>query len=161
MDFVKSVIEFNKLAGTEEKYDERMLSLYVGLILEELQELIRGLGISGPQTYEKDALENLLFFMSYTEKLFKENRYVGRFNPNHKEILDGAIDVAVVAIGAAISNGSDASGAANEICGSNMSKAIEVDGVLMMMKDSNGKIIKPETYRKPNIDPFVTKKNLH
>ena len=50
-----------------------------------------------------------------------------------------------------LSQGADVTGAMNEVVRSNMSKM--VDG--RMVKDANGKVVKPDTYSPPNLAPFV------
>lgn len=66
-------------------------------------------------------------------------------------ILDSLCDQIVTAIGVAKFLGMDIEGALAEVNASNWSKFVDGKAVL----DENGKIAKPDTYFKPNLEPFV------
>lgn len=66
-------------------------------------------------------------------------------------LLDSLCDQIVTAIGVAKFLGMDIEGALAEVNASNWSKFVDGKAVL----DENGKIAKPGTYFKPNLEPFV------
>ena len=67
------------------------------------------------------------------------------------ELLDAICDQIVTAVGVAHMFGMDIEGALDEVNRSNWSKF--VDGAPVF--DANGKIAKPATYSKPNLEQFV------
>ena len=67
------------------------------------------------------------------------------------ELLDALCDQIVTAVGVAHMFGMDIEGALGEVNRSNWSKF--VDGAPVF--DANGKIAKPATYSKPNLEQFV------
>ena len=67
------------------------------------------------------------------------------------ELLDALCDQIVTAVGVAHMFGMDIEGALDEVNRSNWSKF--VDGAPVF--DANGKIAKPATYSKPNLEQFV------
>lgn len=85
--------------------------------------------------------------MQELEEAFNEKNYV--------EILDAIADINVVLSGLAISLQFDLKGAEDEVFASNMSKVDKKTG--KVIKNAEGKILKPEGYFKPNLAPFVPK----
>jgi predicted HAD superfamily Cof-like phosphohydrolase len=157
-NFVDDVVFFNTIAGDGEpsKLQPRKISLYLGLMLEELRETIEAAPIR-PTNYIE-----LLEALECAEVDYKAGITVEHGEYNHDtltEILDGCIDTAVVSLGCAFSLGCDVSGAANEVMRSNLSKATETtkDGVpyLFMWKDANGKVIKAEGYSPPDLGKYI------
>ena len=69
-----------------------------------------------------------------------------------KELLDGGIDLIVTVIGLLRGAGMDIVGGYNEVMRSNLTK-IGSDG--KVMKNNLGKVIKPEGYRKPELEKYV------
>ncbi len=69
------------------------------------------------------------------------------------EQLDALIDILVVTIGAIHSMGADAEGAWNEVLQSNMAKIDQSTGKVIKRKD--GKVLKPEGWKAPNLLPFL------
>lgn len=77
---------------------------------------------------------------------------------DHIELLDALCDQIVTATGVAYMMGFDIEGALKEVVRSNNSKM--VDGKFIF--DDNGKIMKPDSYSKPDLTPFIsTMQNLH
>jgi predicted HAD superfamily Cof-like phosphohydrolase len=74
---------------------------------------------------------------------------------NQVECLDALIDILVVTIGAIHSMGADAEGAWNEVMRSNLSKIDKETG--MVRKREDGKVLKPNGYSPPNLEPFISK----
>lgn len=69
------------------------------------------------------------------------------------EQLDALLDLIVVTVGAINSLGADGEGGWNEVIRSNMSK---VDAATSkVIKRADGKVLKPESFSPPNLEPFV------
>jgi len=68
-------------------------------------------------------------------------------------IADGIADLIYVVKGTAVTYGIDIEPIFNEVQRSNMSKCI--DGKLI--KDSSGKVLKPDTYSPPQLQPILDK----
>ena len=71
------------------------------------------------------------------------------------EQLDALIDILVVTIGAIHSAGYDAEGAWEEVMQSNAAK-IDLD-TGKVRKREDGKVLKPEGWRPPNLAPFINR----
>jgi predicted HAD superfamily Cof-like phosphohydrolase len=67
--------------------------------------------------------------------------------------LDAMIDILVVTIGAIHSMGADAEGAWNEVMRSNLAKIDPESG--QVLKREDGKVLKPEGWTPPWLDPFL------
>lgn len=150
LSFLEKVVLFNDIGGTKAEFDKRKASLYVGLCIEELGEMIESLN----QTDEAwvswvDGLDNLA-------TLFKSGKFdYVMDNVNRIEFLDAAVDIAVVATGAGIAIGSDIIGAMGEVATNNLTKYNLVDGKYEVLLDENGKIRKPLNYLPVNLEQFL------
>lgn len=71
------------------------------------------------------------------------------------EKLDALIDILVVTVGAIHSMGADGQGAWDEVMRSNNSKIDKETG--KVIKRADGKILKPDSYFPPKLEPYVTK----
>lgn len=69
--------------------------------------------------------------------------------------LDALIDILVVTIGAINSLGADAEGAWNEVMATNMAKIDQTTGLVRRRED--GKVLKPDGWQPPNLEPFIYK----
>jgi len=69
------------------------------------------------------------------------------------EALDALIDILVVTIGAIHSMGADGEGAWNEIMRTNMAKIDPETGMVRRRED--GKILKPEGWKAPQLAPYL------
>ncbi len=76
-------------------------------------------------------------------------------NHDKVETLDALIDILVVTIGAIHSMGADAEGAWNEVMRTNFAKIDPVTGKVRKRED--GKVLKPEGWTPPNLEPFTKK----
>ena len=151
MDFVQKVLQFNKIAGNGEEFSPRMTALYFGLIMEELAETVNALP-------DSIAFEHMVKTLNHWSLRFKEGDFDKLVeNIDHVEALDGFVDIAVVALGGAAALGANVDGACHEVADSNLSKTVEIDGVVQFIKDENGKVTKPSTYWKPNLTKYVKK----
>jgi predicted HAD superfamily Cof-like phosphohydrolase len=71
------------------------------------------------------------------------------------EQLDALIDILVVTVGAIHSMGADAEGAWNEVMATNFAKIDPTTGKVFKRED--GKILKPEGWKAPELEPFLTR----
>jgi predicted HAD superfamily Cof-like phosphohydrolase len=69
------------------------------------------------------------------------------------EVLDALIDILVVTIGAIHSLGANAEGAWNEVMRTNMAKIDPDTGKVRKRED--GKVLKPEGWTPPDLEPFT------
>jgi predicted HAD superfamily Cof-like phosphohydrolase len=76
-------------------------------------------------------------------------------NNDKIECLDALIDIVVVTVGAIHSMGADGEGAWNEVMRTNFEKIDPVTG--KVRKRSDGKVLKPEGWKPPNLDTYVNK----
>ena len=74
---------------------------------------------------------------------------------NKVEMLDALTDILVVTIGAMQSAGFDAEGAWNEVMRTNFAKVDSKTG--MVNKREDGKVLKPNGWKPPNLASFVEK----
>lgn len=72
---------------------------------------------------------------------------------NMRDDLDALIDILVVTIGAIHSLGADAEGAWREVMRSNLAKIDPHTGLVNKRED--GKILKPEGWTPPELEPFL------
>jgi len=76
------------------------------------------------------------------------------FDKNDKvEILDALIDIIVVTVGAINSMGANGESAWNEVMRTNFAKIDSETG--KVRKRSDGKVLKPEGWQPPNLEPYV------
>ena len=150
MEFVDSVVTFNKVAGTGEEFDSRKVALYIGLQLEEMLEKIQAL----PKI---ERLNGLLIALEVSSEAFKKGHFDEQVEMiDRVQALDADVDLAVVALGGACALGAQVNEACLEVMSSNLSKyELNEDGSYIVYKDENGKVKKPASYRPPNLEPFV------
>ena len=82
---------------------------------------------------------------------YKKRHEVNVEDVDRTELLDALCDQIVTAVGVAHMFGLDIEGALAEVNRSNNSKFVDGKPVF----DANGKIAKPATYSKPNLEQFV------
>lgn len=116
-------------------------ALYTGMQFEELAEKMEVLQLP-------DIADTL---RSIADK-FKNGHLDSCFDKaDRADMLDADIDLAWVTFGSAFSQGADVYGAFAEVARANLSKI--VDGVVR--KDSNGKVMKPDGWKPPDLYPFT------
>lgn len=71
------------------------------------------------------------------------------------EQLDALVDILVVTIGAIHSMGSNCQGAWDEVMNTNFAKIDNETGKVRKRED--GKVLKPENWKAPNLKPFISK----
>ena len=69
------------------------------------------------------------------------------------ECLDALIDILVVTVGAIHSMGADAEGAWKEVMSTNFAKIDKETGKVVKRED--GKVLKPDGWRKPELSQFI------
>lgn len=74
-------------------------------------------------------------------------------NSDRVEILDALIDIIVVSIGAINSMGANGEAAWNEVMRTNFAKIDSNTG--KVRKRSDGKVLKPDGWKEPNLKPYV------
>ena len=169
-DSVFSFMEIGGQSCSRNKLDTAQTSLYIGLVLEEVQELLASQGI---QVTDEEGINRSSPML---EKMYKQNQV--NIIPD-VELLDALIDIAWVALGAAYSLGADVAGAIDAVAQNNLTKFPEcskcdsVGGIadnnncyvqdcsacngmgFIVVRDSNGKIQKPEGYEKVSLKDYL------
>jgi predicted HAD superfamily Cof-like phosphohydrolase len=144
---VEAVIAWNKDAGnTAGEVNVRQSAMYLGLQCEELAEKLLVVG--------RVEISTILDKLGMEFKKGQHDYFVGTAlssKEGRTEMLDADIDLIVVSIGAAMSQGANVHGAFAEVIRSNDSK--RTDGKLL--KDANGKIIKPAHYNAAELSTYV------
>lgn len=74
-------------------------------------------------------------------------------NLDKVEMLDALIDIIVVTVGAINSMGANGEGAWNEVMKTNFAKVDVSTG--KVLKRSDGKVLKPEGWKAPDLKPFI------
>jgi predicted HAD superfamily Cof-like phosphohydrolase len=141
---IEEVVEnFMYEAGqTTETYNTRQIALYTGLQLEEMAEKLFAIGLKHDS--------NLLDGLGHDFKMGLHDRFVEK--ADKEALLDADVDLAWVTLGSMYSQGADVIGAIDEVARANLEK-VGPDSTT----DSNGKIIKPEGWEPPNLEPFIYK----
>lgn len=155
-DMVFRVQDFMEKCGQNTtSHDPEQVSLYIGLMAEELREVVDALAERGSAA-DDIVLHNLhrdtIPALDYLAGLGKRGALSDMVeSADQAELLDGFIDCAIVSLGAAISSSPDAEAAVEEVLAANDAK---VSGGL----DGNGKIKKPEGWQPPDLSDCVYKK---
>lgn len=94
-------------------------------------------------------------FNLYTKLIQEEvdELWVANAKADKQECLDALTDILVVTIGAMHSAGFDAEGAWKEVMSTNFAKIDKLTGKVRKRED--GKVLKPEGWSPPNLEPFV------
>jgi predicted HAD superfamily Cof-like phosphohydrolase len=145
-NMIESVAVFMRASGFEiTERNTRLAALYTGLQLEELAEKMHAIGLTGTADYLHE--ESGDFKAGKYDQLFAD------LSPDQDEhLLDADIDLAWVSLGGSFALGADVAGAAAEVAHANLAKRGK-DG--MMMKNEQGKVIKPEGWKPPEMAQFT------
>lgn len=159
-DFVAKVLEFNQVAGTTgEAFNPRKTALYMGLVLEEVKEMIDSIPLGEEGSADSQVLQAFAESVGAYSDAFKMGRFdpaIGLMNEEHREeALDAFVDISVVALGGGVAVGADVVGATHEVADNNLSKFPVINGVRTALKDENGKVIKPEGYKPVSLRKFL------
>lgn len=151
---VESVYLFNKIGGPTPpgNFNAERVCFYTGHQLEEMSETIKAIALGAVEPHDREALTIFGAMLKAWGKDFKAGKYQGAvLRADREELLDGAIDTAVVALGSTIYQTPMFWEAIGEVLRANADKA--PGGVAT--RDENGKIQKPDGWVKPNLAPFV------
>lgn len=147
-DAIASIRSFNADAGnTVDRVNVRQSALYLALQFEELGEKAAAAGLK----YIGASLEE------YATEL-KNGAFASIIEANLRspdsrlEMLDADVDLIVVSVGAALSQGADIEGALIEVCRANDAKR-GPDGQLH--RNEAGKITKPDGWEAPDLSHFI------
>lgn len=157
--FIEKTVKFNELGGNPIGYDRHMLPFYIGMVLEESAEMIAAFENGRGET---DIVE-LHELMQRIGTKFKNGDYDALSdNCDIIEVLDGAVDTAVVSIGTIMKTGFDPAFACHQVADSNLSKfVIGEDGKLVALKNEQGKIMKGPNYFRPDFSNALFWGEIH
>ena len=96
--------------------------------------------------------ENYKMYLSLIEEEFNELKDAVDAD-DRTEQLDALIDILVVTIGAITTGGFDGEGAWREVMNTNFAKIDPKTGKVRKRED--GKVLKPEGWQPPNLEPFL------
>ena len=96
--------------------------------------------------------ENAKLYLNLIKEEFEELMEANR-NNDEIERLDGCMDLIWVTIGYCLAKGYDVKGAWQEVADSNLAKIDHKTG--KVEKDHNGKVIKPEGWKPPDLKRFI------
>lgn len=98
--------------------------------------------------------KNILLYKNLIREEFDE--FVkAYFENNDEEQLDGCMDLIWVTLGYCYMKGYDVQGAWDEVARSNLSKIDSSTN--KVIKNQNGKVMKPDGWTPPNLKPFTKK----
>lgn len=152
LSYLEKVVLFNEIAGNKSGYNTRQACLYIGLLLEELEELLQSVNLddttlSSHLDYYGNQFKVGVFDVEVEKSLKSKD--------NRVEFLDAVADINVVSIGAGLAVGGDIDGALNAVADNNLSKFNIVDDEYVVIKDGNGKIKKPENYKSVELNQYI------
>lgn len=139
-------------------FDPRQATMYLGLCFEELGELVAAVAtgcITETERLQTLELADGLKIVAGNFKSGMQTGDLGRAALGSEEVLDGAIDLAWVALGLVFSMSPNAGGAIAEVARANLDKF--PNGVAV--RDANGKWVKPLNWRGPDLSPFMPSKD--
>ena len=144
----------NWFKAAKPKPTDKDRCVQIGCHYEEVAEMM--IACQGYSHYGSNVMNNCAeAYKETTEAFGLDEAHQPKY---HIELLDSLCDQIVTATGVAYMMGFDIEGALKEVIRSNNSKM--VDGKFEF--DDNGKIMKPESYSKPDLTPFIsTMQNLH
>lgn len=156
-DFIASVRRFMEISGQYKgQGDLKTYGFYTGMQLEELAEKMELIAGAEPNHSDRVHLNELVTLMKLFATRFKSGMHLGAIGlADLPEMLDGDIDLAWVSIAAAhfaTKNAINAELAIEHVAERNLAKF--PNGVVL--RDANGKVMKPEGWTAPDHAPFVT-----
>ncbi|WLG12820.1 nucleoside triphosphate pyrophosphohydrolase family protein [Psychrobacter cibarius] len=149
-DSITDITDWFKRAKPEPTDKDRLTQ--IGCHYEEVSEMM--VACHGDEHLASKTVDNC----ARGYKNFLEEIAFSAQPHDHIELLDALCDQIVTATGVAYMMGFDIEGALKEVIRSNNSKMVK--GKFEF--DANGKIMKPDSYSKPDLTPFIsTMQNLH
>ena len=110
--------------------------------------------VASDQTVDKYNEDQYTLYLNLIKEEFEELQEAVKDN-DRVEQLDALLDMIVVIAGAIHSAGFDGEGGWDEVIRSNMSKVDPETGKVLKRED--GKVLKPETFSPPDLNPFIVK----
>lgn len=127
-------------------------TLYVGLVLEEVAEMMLTIAGGCVSRDAQDSLEEFAGEVTFMSDKFKRGLHMGDLmRCDRFRLVDDLIDTAWVALGGVFSVAHDTAGAVGEVGRANLDKY--PGGVVT--RDANGKVMKPAGWRPPDLSRFV------
>lgn len=135
---------------TVDRFNMSQAELYMGLLEEEFEETCEAWENLFGQALEDDSVDFVVLPSGDHRTSFDKD-----WTPEPEalaEVIDGAVDVIVIAIGLLCSLGVNPQKAWDEVYRSNRSK-VQPDGTVLYRAD--GKVQKPDTYSPPDLLPIA------
>lgn len=110
--------------------------------------------VASDQTVDIYNEDQYNLYLNLIKEEFEELQEAVKDN-DRVEQLDALLDMIVVIAGAIHSAGFDGEGGWDEVIRSNMSKVDPETGKVLKRED--GKVLKPETFSPPDLNPFIVK----
>lgn len=153
IDQIRAIRHFMDVGGQSvDRMNFKQALFYLGMQLEEIKEQLDELMKASVQSVDPHSeIFQAAQWMHLLSKKLKEGEHLGDImRADREKFLDGALDSAWVAFACALSYANDTGGAFREVNRANMDKYR--NGVI---KDANGKVMKPPGWREPDLSPFV------
>lgn len=150
---ISDVKRFMTIAGqTTMGGNVAQTTLYIGLMCEELGEVLREVASGGVDSAGRTELTECADKLKALSLAMRNGIFMGNVQrADGTELLDGMLDTAWVALGAAISLSLDPTGAWREVLRANMDKF--PGGVAQ--RDAGGKVVKPAGWCGPDLRQFL------
>lgn len=129
--------------------DHNAFNVQLGCHFEEFAEMLQTL--SGDDQMSANKLANVTYQVMQMAEGFKRGAF-SAYVEDRVEFLDACADQVVTSVGCAVCAGMDVVGAIKEVNTSNWSKFDENGNPVF---DENGKIKKPDGYKKPQLEEFA------
>jgi len=154
---VSAVREFMRIGGqTTNQFNPTQSTFYIGLMCEELAETLLCVAEGAVSEGGRSDLVAVIASLKKLSMDLRGGMHMGDvMRATHTELLDGMIDCAWVAFGAALSTSINAAGAWNEVARANFDKYPGGN----VIRAADGKILKPVGWRGPDLLPFVEQMN--
>ena len=153
---VESVYEFNRIGQVVSPghFNADRVGFYFGMILEEVAEGAKAISEGAVDGSRRMILVKLAESLDAWGKSFKAGEWQGEVLRCDREgLLDGSVDITVVALGCAMYQTPKFREAIAEVLSKNAEKI--PNGVAT--RDENNKLLKPAGWTPPNHGPFVDK----
>lgn len=155
-DLVDAIRLFMSIAGQYKGGpDVKTYGFYFGMQLEEMAEKLKAVAAAEPDAQQRAHMIELHTLMSHFALRFKEGHHLAALTfADQEELIDGDIDQAWVSLAAVhfiAKDGAAARAATYHVAERNLAKF--PDG--KVLRDANGKVLKPEGWTPPNHLPFL------
>ena len=151
---VESVYEFNRIGSMPPpgNFEANRVGFYIGMVFEELAETIKEVATGAVSQFDRGQLTILGGMLDNWGEAFKADNFHGAIlRADREKLLDGTIDMVVVALGATMFQTPKFRDAISAVLAANMAKF--PNGVAT--RNDQGKVVKPEGWAPPNLAPFV------